>query len=295
LFKKLVPVLKKQPGQLPLFAQLAPINNPMARRMKSVDLVLKELTRSAETREGLVEFAESCTRLAVAYASNAREDEPVVIVEGALDAARIEQAMTWAGRTKPQGIELQSQHTESRKYHRLALPGDAGTWYAALLDEHHLVFSPVQGHITEALAREAGKNKTNLAQDLQALIRQIDPKWTIWYGDVTHDDLLANVRLGVTIGDGVEVEALVTPRRRDDVVLLADEVKQDLAAARASVDALAKKAEVLKPLAPLLAKVQVAPKGETVHFHLSIPPAVVDQVLERLSLGIFNDPATKGR
>jgi hypothetical protein len=279
LLKKHVPVLKTVPNKVRagLLRHAAP-GNALISKLKHLNSALKGLDAVAETRRALAELHRCVQEFTVA--GTTREDEPMLIYHGTFDRTKVEEAMAWLERVKPQGITVRSQESDKRAYHRLVIPGDSGAWFIALVDENNLIITPAEQHVTEALARAAGKVEGELG--IQALLRRVEPRWSLWIAALVHDDVIADLIGGATVGEDIHVQVEVTAKTKGLVPQLCREINEDLAFARTFLARLAQDHKSLAPLMAPLAEVRATPGERTVRLGLRISAEVIDRAVAEL-------------
>jgi hypothetical protein len=142
---------------------------------------------------------------------------------------------------------------------------DAKTAFVGV-DKSALLMSPTKEYVAEALAKAAGKKKTEIAnKEMQTLLGKVDGKQTISMvllaGALSKGKLgeepqakevlakLSNVTGGITVADGIKTQIVLAAKSGDEAKDLGNKVNEGLDQAQQLVGALV---EFRKEMAPLL-------------------------------------------
>jgi hypothetical protein len=192
------------------------------------------------------------------------------------------------GRGTHEGATLKPQASDARIYHRLVLAEGKGTWFIGFVDENTLIITPEEHHLKEALARAAGKGNANLRQDMQALLRRVEPRWSVWLAVLVHDQVMEDLIGGATIGEDIEINvqfaarAKWQPAAKGQVAQLCEEINEDLTSVRTSLASLGQTNPAFAPFTSLLTSVKATPGEKAAHLRLRIPAETIDQAVAKL-------------
>jgi hypothetical protein len=181
------------------------------------------------------------------------------------------------------------------------LAGDAKDAKTAFvgIDKSALVMSPAKEYVAEALAKAAGKKKTEIkSKEMQALLAKVDPKQTISMallaGALTKGKLgeepeakealakLENVTGGITIAEGIKTQIILAAKSGDDAKELGKKLDDGLDQAQQVVGALVEFRKDLAPLLGIVKGVKSTASGKTVTIESDISGDAVREIAKVL-------------
>lgn len=109
----------------------------------------------------------------------------LAIIEGRFEVRRIHASAEVLARVEPSRLRLGRQDGVALyQVYGKKLPTPV---FAAFLDHHTLVVSPVRGWVTDAIDKHVGKKTPSLNKDLQALLEDRDDRRSLWLAGVPLD------------------------------------------------------------------------------------------------------------
>jgi hypothetical protein len=232
-------------------------------------------------------------RIVIAISGNPDNDQPVVLIQGPFENAKMQAAAERAandakegkgaiGREKINGITVYSVKLET----------DGATAYLGLLDQGIVVASGDRESVLEALEKKAGRRKSEVRKDLQSLLAKADSKHVVSvaslsgplnFGGLLGNVLgnLRNVTGGVTLGEEIKVDIALTASDPANAKRTAGALEENLNQAKAVVAVLVTQKKELSPLADLVNGVKVAAKDSDVAFRLTINKELLDSMFKK--------------
>jgi hypothetical protein len=167
------------------------------------------------------------------------------------------------------------------------------------VDKSAVVLSASKDYVAEALAKAAGKKKTELAnKEVKKLLARVDPKRTLSLvimasvltkGPLGEEpeakealDKLENITGGITVGDGIKTQIVLAAKDADAAKALNKKVDEGLDQAQQLVGALADLRKDLAPLLDILKGVKVAAKDKAVTIDSDISSEVLAALAKSL-------------
>jgi hypothetical protein len=149
------------------------------------------------------------------------------------------------------------------------------------IDKSAIVMSPDKEYVAEALAKAAGKKKTEIkSKEMQAILAKVDPKQTISLavlaGSLAKGKLgegkdakaflakLNNITGGITVADGINTKIVLAAKSDGDASAINKQIEEGLDTARGLVGVLTAQDTKLAPLADLVKGVKSTASEKTV-------------------------------
>jgi len=149
------------------------------------------------------------------------------------------------------------------------------------IDKSAIVMSPAKENVAEALAKAAGKKKTEIkSKEMQAILAKVDSKQTISLailaGSLAKGKLgegpdakeflakLNNITGGITVADGINTKIVLAAKSNDDASAINKQIEEGLDQARSLVGLLTAQDTKLAPLADLVKGVKSTASEKTV-------------------------------
>jgi hypothetical protein len=232
-------------------------------------------------------------RVTVGSPAAGEQDRGLVIARGKFNAVKFKAKAEDTAKDRPDVLKIHKVPDGSggrQPVYEVVLPGhnDASV-FVALAGEDVLLASPGKDYVVEALKKAAGKAKASLKnKDFQAVLERMDDRQSVGVaavggalrgeGTAPADDLLARVEAiggGVTIGDDVKLELVVSAKTAEDGRQLRKAAADALNQATALVGLLATQKDELAPLADALKAVRVGGRDKTLTIKATISADVL--------------------
>jgi hypothetical protein len=243
-------------------------------------------------------------------------DKGLTVLQGTFDVSKFQAKAEEVAKDKKDNLKIQKVKVGADEYtvYELAkldelikLPAefaaladgsDAKTLFVGV-DKSALLMSASKESVAEALAKAAGKKKTELkSKDMQSLLAKIDPKQTVSVallagtlakGPLAEDsdakDALAkldNVTGGITVADGIKTQILLAAKSDDDAKDLNKRVDEGLRNAESLVGFVVDQRKDLAPLLTIIKGVKASAAGKTVTIESDIAGEVVQDLAKTL-------------
>jgi hypothetical protein len=237
-------------------------------------------------------------RLTLALPVAGDPDRGLIVARGRFNAVKFRAKAEDLARDKPDVLKKVHQVPDGaggrRPVYEVALPGQDGSLFVALAGGDVLLASPGKDYVVDALRQAAGKEKAALKnRDFQAVLGRLDERQSVAVAAVgaalrdakggTPSDVLAKVEAvggGVTVGDDIKLEFVVSARSAQDARELRKAAGDALNQATALLGLLATQTEELAPLLDVLKAVRVGGKDKAVTFRATVPADVLDDALK---------------
>ncbi len=229
-------------------------------------------------------------RLVFAFGGNPNQNQPVCLVQGTFDTAKIETAAEKAAKDGKGAVRREK--VNERVFYSVKLDADDEPVYFGLLGAGMVIVAGDQDSIVEALDKKAGTRKPELRKEVQQLLAKADTRHAIavaslsqplsfggFLGNIAGN--LQHITGGVVLGEDIKLEIALAARDAANAKQAAGTLEERLNQAKAIVAVLVTKQKEFSPLADLLSGVRVAAKGSDVAFRVTVSKELIDNVLKK--------------
>jgi hypothetical protein len=251
----------------------------------------------------------------VSAQSGEGQDKGVVVVTGKFDVAKFTKKADEVAKDKKDAVKIHSVVVGKDEYKvyevtnlddLVKLPGelaplapDSQAMFVGI-DKSAVIMSASKDSVAEAMAKAAGKKKTELKnKEIQKLLAKVDAQQTVSMvilasviarspvGEEPQAkevlEKLDNITGGITVGDGIKTQILLGAKDADSATAINKKVDEGLDQAQQLVAAFADLRKDLAPLLQVVKGIKVGAKDKTV----TIDSEISAEVLESLgkSLG----------
>jgi WD40 repeat protein/tRNA A-37 threonylcarbamoyl transferase component Bud32 len=212
-------------------------------------------------------------------------DNPLIVLEGMFDVARFQAKADKMARSDL--LKVHPLPDGQGKVYETNLPTLPRPLFVKLISKSTLVLAPDKGRVLEALDKEAGRKKTALRSDVQALLDRVDPRWSIWAvapGSALEQSPLGNgaaikelvakvqdVFAGITIDKDMSITLKVTARKAEETKTIADGLEEGLDQAQGFLALVANSQPEMKPLLNVLRNTKPNVKDKAVMLEARFP------------------------
>src|SRR5207244_1357619 len=110
----------------------------------------------------------------------ANDDDMLMIFQGQFGAARVKEIMKIVLDSKLLGNGLKMDKAGKHELYSFTIPGAKDAYYAAAVDDKHILAALNKDVLTESLARADRAKKPKLKKEIRALLDRVDTKKTLW-------------------------------------------------------------------------------------------------------------------
>jgi hypothetical protein len=243
------------------------------------------------------------------------QDKGLVVVTGKFDVAKFEAKANAVAKDKKDTIKTHSVASGKDEYRvyevsnldqliklpaEFALLAPDGSAVFVGVDKSALIMSSSKDYVAEALAKAAGKNKTELRnKELQKLLAKVDAKQTLSLvmlasvltkGPLGEEpqakevlEKLENITGGITVSDGIKTQLVLAAKDADAAKAVNKKVGEGLDEAQQLVGALADLRKDLAPLLEVVKGIKVGSKEKAVTIDSEISGEVLQALAKSLS------------
>jgi hypothetical protein len=207
-----------------------------------------------------------------------------VVARGRFSAARFSAAAQKAAKDKRGTLKVMKAgtHTVYEAWH----PEQEKPMYLGLADSKTLVASLAKADVVNALDIHTGKKKPALNKDLTALLKKTNPKHTISVaalgkslsGGIPLGDKVDNINGGITIGEDIQADFVVTTRDSGTAIRIVEEFNRGMKEAKQFATAFADDDEETAAVNEMINLVKVTTQGHMV----SIKARITGEMLKKI-------------
>jgi hypothetical protein len=245
----------------------------------------------------------------------AGQDKGLIVVTGKFDVAKFESKADAVAKEKKDAIKIHSVASGKDEYkvyevsdldQLIKLPaevaafGPEGSAVFVGVDKSAIITSSSKEYVAEALAKAAGKKKTDLkSKEIQKLLAKVDAKQTLSLvmlasiltkGPLGEEpqakdvlDKIDNITGGITVSDGIKTQLVLATKDADAAKAVNKKVGEGLDEAQQLVGALADIRKDLAPLLEVVKGVKVAAKDNAVTIDSDISGDLLQALAKTLS------------
>jgi hypothetical protein len=247
--------------------------------------------------------------------SSEGQDKGLIAVTGKFDVAKFETKADAVAKEKKDAVKIHSVASGKDEYKvyevadldqliklpaELAPFGPDGSAVFVGVDKSAIVMSSSKEYVAEALAKAAGKKKTELkSKEIQKLLAKVDAKQTLSLvvlasvltkGPLGEEpqakdvlDKIENITGGITVSDGIKTQIVVATKDAEAAKTVHKKVGEGLDEAQQLVGALADLRKELAPLLEVVKGVKVGTKDKAVTIDSDISGEVLQALATSLS------------
>src|SRR5260370_11804683 len=201
------------------------------------------------------------SQLIIAVPEGANDDDMLMIFNGQFGAAKVKEIMKIILDSKLLGNALKIDKAGKHELYTFTIPGAKDAYYAAAVDDNHILAALNKDVLTESLARASRAKKPKLKKEIRALLDKVDTKKTLWAVGTEQND---RFHLEVQVAGGIKGKLIAYGENADDAKDLSQDLKDGLDDIGAMVRDFTKNHKEFAPLVPLLQKIAVAIEGNNV-------------------------------
>jgi hypothetical protein len=220
----------------------------------------------------------------------------LAVVHGKFDPAKLEAKAEEVAKEKGDTLKILKEGGQ-KIYEFKPNPNEDKPQYAAIIDKDTLVGSNDKDYVLDALAKAAGKKKSTLKKEIQALIEKADADQSLWLAipgstlgnsEVAGDqkakqsiEKIQSITAGITIGKDVKLGLTVAAKSADNAKELAEEIKEGLTQAKGFLAILAGNEKKLAPVVDLVGSIKVATEGSAVTLKSEVSEELIEKGLKK--------------
>lgn len=244
--------------------------------------LLKESDESFKNPAKVQEFLDSVKKqvssVLLASKTNGEDNELLFAFQVTIDAAQLDALVKIVQQFA--GDQIKITKVGDQGLHEVKLAGDDEAFYFALVETGTIMVTPSKAWAEEAMAKAAGKKKTELGKPVKELLDRIDRKQTLWLAAVDEKEKL-HVTAGISVTEHIKARLVLTAADALAVRVHADDLSEELKAIDEMLDAFAEEHKELKPLVEHLKLVQMVVRENRISLEVEFDAKLIDKVLKK--------------
>jgi hypothetical protein len=217
----------------------------------------------------------------IALPEGANDDDMLMIFKGQFGAARVKEIMKIIVDSKLlPGMDLKIDKVGKHELYTFTIPGAKDAYYAAAVDDQHILAALNKDVLTDSLARTDRAKKPKLKKEIRALLDKVDTKKTLWAAGIDQSD---RFHLEVHVAGGIKGKLIAYGENAEDAKDLSQDLKNGLDDMRAVLRDFAKNRKEFAPLVPLVEKIAVTIEGNNVVATGEVPAEMFERLLKALT------------
>ena len=234
-------------------------------------------------------------RVVVGSAGGDDPEKVLVIAHGHFDLAKFKAKGEDAAKTNPDHLKIHKRDKGPVIY-EVKLPQSDTPAFVALADKNTMLVSPGKDYVIDALKKIDAPKPTVKNKDIQALIERMDGKQTVSMavlgGALTKGGDLSGfipketlesidaVGGGLTVGDDVKLEVVVTAKSADAAKDIREGVNDKLKQAEAALALLATQQKELEPVLEIVKSMKTTAKDKTVSLKGEVSAELIEKIIK---------------
>jgi len=235
------------------------------------------------------------TSVTISLDAVSSEPKVAVIVHGQFDVDKFAAKAEEEAKNKPDKLVIRKE-ADGKLYEMTAPDGKPG--FVAIIDKTTIVFSNQKDYVNDALAKAAGKKKSDVSKELRAAIEKQDANQSLWAivpGETLKKSELVNaaeekakkniekienIVLGITVSTDLKFKVAIATNSADSAKELAEDLKEALNQAKGFLAIVAGQQKNIGPIVDLVGAMKLATDGSSITIKSEVSQELIEKSLK---------------
>ncbi|HLN28217.1 MAG TPA: hypothetical protein VK395_10780 [Gemmataceae bacterium] len=236
------------------------------------------------------------TSLTISFDGVSSEPKVAVIVHGQFDVDKLAAKAEEEAKNKPDKLVIHKE-ADGKVYEITAPDGKPG--FVAIIDKTTIIFSNQKEYVNDALAKAAGKKKSDVSKELRTAIEKQDANQSLWaiipgetlkkseFINVAEEkakkniEKIENIVLGITVSKDVKFKVDIATKSADSAKELAEDLKEALNQAKGFLALVAGQQKNIGPIVDLVGAMKLATDGSSITIKSEVSQELIEKGLKR--------------
>jgi hypothetical protein len=225
---------------------------------------------------------------------DATDAKAVIVVEGKFDPKKIND--TAAEFAQKKGEKIAVDKLDGKTIYKITGDNQPNPIFAAVLDANTIVLATTKEHLSRAFQAAQGNVKSELKKDLAELVKNADPKATLYLAAATKGKLdkvpipdpnvakvlqdIESLTADLRVEKDVKLELVMAVKDDDVATALNGMVEEGLKQAQQFVPLIALQNPQLKPLGDMVNSIRTKAKGKSVVINAMLPGDAIELMIK---------------